>query len=271
MAAGSNANLAIGAPGPLDQVDAADDEALRVDAVDAGGHDDVADLHVGGAEHVLELQRFLAAAHDHALRARPLDQGAHGGVAVDEQLHLGSPRAGHDDPADDAFRRQHGHVGPQTRAGSLADGHGAEVRRRRCGDDLGRRGDELDAAAQLEQARELAAALGQGAFLLQPDLRIGQLLPQSLVFVAHAAQVHVAAPERTDRIHGAGAAALQLGDQAKGDRLQHGHARLRRDLCRDQDDVRDDDEHEQDGTAAPPMLEHGHGHQVVQAVGPAHW
>ena len=123
---------------------------------------------------------------------------------------------------------------------------------------------ELDAATQVEQPRELGAALRKRALLLQPDLRVGELLAQALVFGAHAAQVHVPAPQRAHGIHGAGPAALQLGDQAEGHRLQHGHARLRRDLCRDQDDVRDDDEHEQDGTATPPMLEHGHRHQRVR-------
>ena len=37
------------------------------------------------------------------------------GVAVDEQLHLGGARARHDDPADDAGRRDHRHVAPRRR------------------------------------------------------------------------------------------------------------------------------------------------------------
>ena len=74
------------------RLDAADDEALRIDAVDAGRDDDVADDDVGDLRHVFHPEPLVSAADDHALRSRSFDQRAGRGVAIDQQLHLRGAR-----------------------------------------------------------------------------------------------------------------------------------------------------------------------------------
>ena len=69
--------------------DHADRNAFGIDAVDAGGHDDVARLHVGERRDVVQLRVRGAVAAQHALAARALDQHADRGVAVGDELHLG--------------------------------------------------------------------------------------------------------------------------------------------------------------------------------------
>ena len=58
--AGRMVDGAVGAAAPLHPLDPADHEALRVDAVDPGGHDGVADGELGRPVHVLQPQPVLA-------------------------------------------------------------------------------------------------------------------------------------------------------------------------------------------------------------------
>ena len=162
----------VGAAALLDRFDLTDDEALRVDAVDARGHHEVADHDVGDFRHVVQAQPIVAAADHHALRPRALDQRAGRGVAIDEQLHLRGARARHHDAADHAGRRDHRHVGPHARrcvplsivsvrksgVAPAAMISAATV-------------SQLRPVAQVEQPLEAARAIGERALLLQRDLR----------------------------------------------------------------------------------------------------
>ena len=110
--AGLISDALVGAAGLLDRLDPADHEPLRVDAVDPRRHHDVADDDVEHLRHVVQPQPVVAAADDHALRAGPLDDRARP-RRCDRSAAALSPtrRLGHDQPADDAGRRNHRHVG----------------------------------------------------------------------------------------------------------------------------------------------------------------
>src|SRR5262249_29693157 len=152
----------------------------------------------------------LADADDHALRARALDDRARGGVAIDEQLHLGRPRARNHEAPDNAGRRDHRHVGAQAVARALVDGQRAEIRRRRGADDLRGRRLQVDALAQLEQLAESRRAIRQRALLLRGDLDRRDLPLQLVVLDLEIAQPDVAVPDVANARYAARQAALHF-------------------------------------------------------------
>ena len=160
--------------------------------------------------------------------ARSLDERAGRGVAIDEQLHFRRAGAGHDHAPHDAGRRQHRHVGPQSVGRALADGDRAEFRRGRPGQDVGgRRLRSSVRVLQVEQLRSSSLRLRQRALLLQTDARAPQLALRAARSAARTPRrSDVAVPDDRCRRERASARALDLRDEAEGDRLQQRHARL---------------------------------------------
>ena len=78
--------------------------------------------------------------------------------------------------------------------------------------------------AQLEQLFEPARPIGQRPLLLQRDLRAAELPLELLVLRLGVAQADVAAPDAADAREPGRQAALHLGENAEGDRLEHRHA-----------------------------------------------
>ena len=171
---------------------------------------------------------IVADADDDALRARPLDERAGRGVAIDRAA-APSPRA-----ALGTTTR------PTTPAGAMTAMSGRRPSRvplsivtvRKSGvgagaDDLGGRRLQVRAVAQLEQLLEPARAVGQRALLLQlrsapsPSSRL-----QRVVLRLDAAAGRRSRSRRAGRRDAAGHAALHLGEDAEGDRLEHRHAAL---------------------------------------------
>ncbi len=128
-------------------------------------------MDVAELGHVLHAQDALARSEHDALRPAPFHQCARRGVAIDQQLHFGGPRARRHDSADDTRRRENRHVALQTIARTLADGDRLKVGAGTEADDVSRGRGEIDALAQVEQLLELLAPLGKRPLFLQLDLQ----------------------------------------------------------------------------------------------------
>src|SRR4029079_18767265 len=100
-------------------------------------------------------------------------------------------------------------VGP-----ALADGDRPEFGCGRSGQDLGGRGGEVAAGLEVEQLRELLAARGGRALLLQPDFRGVEVTLELRVLCTDAAQVDVPVPAGHEGVRYGRARALDLRDEA---------------------------------------------------------
>ena len=142
-----------------------------------------------------------------------------------EQLHLRRARARHDDPADDAGRRDHRHVGPQAVARALVDRHAS--------------GSRASAPAPMISAAVVFSSSGRAARAAaraRARGRPARAAPAAAICAAASSrfsasfsglsvpQADVAAPDAPDARDAAGHRALHFGEDAEGDRLEHRHA-----------------------------------------------
>ena len=158
------------------------------------------------------------------------------------QLHPGGVRRHRaDDPADDALRGDHGHVRLRRRRPAAVDGHRQQSRVGVAGDDLGRqRRQRVVLSRRLEQRLEPFGARRERPLLLQPDLEVGHLLAQRSRSrpARRAGRSSCSRCPPTPR-EDAGGAALEAGEHAERDALEHRHAGLRLHLRGNQDQVAD--------------------------------
>jgi hypothetical protein len=229
----------------LDRFDLADDIALRINAIDTRGDNQIADDDVRDFRHVVHAEPIVTAAGHHTLRTRSFDEGAGGGVAIDQQLHLRRAFTRHDHPSDNAGRGDDGHVGPDTLARPFIDRECAEIGRGAGGDDLG--GDRLQvrSVAKREQLLETARTIGERALLLKGDLRLSELPDERFVLALDVPQAGVASPDLPHRGEAGGNRALDLGEHAEGHRLEDRDAGARIHLRGDQQNVPQHDAEEQ--------------------------
>ncbi len=92
-------------------------------------------------------------------------------------------------------------------------------------DDACRQRLDFQVVLKAEQPLELPGTLGARALLLKLHLQRPELLLELLVLGAHAAQVHVAAPETAEAAREAGRAALHFRERTEGDDLEQRYAR----------------------------------------------
>jgi hypothetical protein len=162
-----------------------------------------------------------------------------------------------DDAADDTLRDDHRHVRPEPVIGALVDGERTEVRGGAPADDSGSGGVERDIALELEQVLQSSRFLGQRPLLLERDPQLRDLRLERLVLLPDVLQVDVVLPGVLRAADGRGDDPVDLGEDPEHDRVEHGDAPPCLRLRRDQDDVRQDDQHEQPAGAAP-NFEKGH-------------
>ena len=185
-------------PGPLDALDPADAEPLRVDAVDAGGHDRVALRDVGRRGQVLQAQRAVAVAERDALasacaRSRTATAALRSMMSwtVARVARRAAPRGRRRRPA---LMTAMSRLTPSPRPLSM-------VMVRKSGDRLPATTSAPvvvhgSVRAQLEQRPQLAGAGRVGPGLLQLHAQVGVLAGQPRVLGAHAAQRGVSVPDR---------------------------------------------------------------------------
>ena len=109
----------------LDRGDDTDADAARVDAVDTGGEDGLADFDLGLARNEIEQQLAGRRSPHHPLPARALQLDSGGGGAVGEQLDFGVGARNADHPPDEAVVRKHRLVAMR-RAGADVEHQGAQ-------------------------------------------------------------------------------------------------------------------------------------------------
>ena len=224
--------------GPLHR---SDHEPLRIDAVDARGHDHIAGSHVSQVRDELHAERRIAVDADgHAPGSRAFGDGAGRGVPVDDQLDACRvPGDRTDDASNHAFRRDHGHVGLNAVGAAAIDGHGHQSRIGIAGDDLRRQGGKRRAVTQVQHCLQALGARGQSSLFLQPDFEIGDLLLERKVLGLDATQTHIAAPDVADAANRARGPTLNPREDAKGDPFENRDASLRLHLRRDEDEMAD--------------------------------
>jgi hypothetical protein len=174
------------------------------------------------------------------------------GVVVDEELHacrVCSRRP--DDAADDAGRRHHGHICLDAVSRTAAYGQRGHAGIRIARNHVRRNRRQRSRRLQVQELLQPHRPRGKPALLLEPDLRLGQLPAERLIFRTHAAEPDVIAPEIPNPVERSSRSSLHTCECAERDGLKHRHSRFRLHLRRDQDQLcRDDDEQQHSGTAA---------------------
>jgi hypothetical protein len=142
-----------------------------------------------------------------------------------------------DDASHDTGGCNDRHVGHDPVPRAAVDGDDAEIDAGPGADDACGQRLDLQVVLKPQQPLEQPRALGARALLLKLHLQRPELLLELLVLGAHAAQVHVTAPETAEAAGEAGRAALHFRERTEGDDFEQRYARARVHLRRDEDDV----------------------------------
>ena len=109
----------------------------------------------------------------------------------------------HDDATDDTCRRQHGHIGRESIAGSLVDGHRPEFRAGAAGNHRRRRRlDSCTADFRSRRPCSVRDCCASARSCCKPDAQRGDLILELGVLGAHILQRHVVDPVVTNRGNG---------------------------------------------------------------------